>query len=482
MYIQLNRWFIFILALFIVPGVVYTQNPSLIQAHILILPAEFRDQHTFLSEQSFALYETLNSILEAESEYTLLSPEEFASILLDTLSPSSMNTGNQQDTMLNRLRNHPTLKLNHYDYLVSTTVIENEGTLDAEILFYNLQSERLDSDFSFSITDIPIDAIEKISQRILLQLLEYIGKNYNQTAHPDLELKLLRLQQRYTVGDTESYYEVVEEYRTLLEQYPSEPRVMAGIAKISARLGQIWRMWDNERSEWFLNVAYSYGYNALKQDPTNLDAHLALSLVFRIREIPQKMIEHLLLAEAENPDHFEVLLLAGEVYQGLYFQEGSDPERSLRYLKRALMMQPHNVAVQLAIAGTFKRLGRLDEGIRILEHLIQRHPQEAMAYNNLAGMYFARNDLCQAEQFYQKGLALDPENVFILYNAAIALGHNGKIDEALAYWKSLIDHPATTQRMLAIVRDQIEQLEATSNTFPQPLKPEQAGTQQSVNS
>jgi Flp pilus assembly protein TadD len=94
-------------------------------------------------------------------------------------------------------------------------------------------------------------------------------------------------------------------------------------------------------------------------------------------------------------------------------------------------LQPAQKAdIQIALARTLERQGRIDEAKKVYLEAIKTNPERADAHH-LMGLLHARNGDCQtAEQYYQKANQLDPENAELYCDLGYCFYLQQRWDEA----------------------------------------------------
>ena len=89
------------------------------------------------------------------------------------------------------------------------------------------------------------------------------------------------------------------------------------------------------------------------------------------------------LLDAEQMDHPRVLYLRGQAYRLMH-----EYRHALPPLQRASELDPENIHVFLALAWSYKRVGRIDQAIDAMKSAVELDCSSAIAQYNLA-CYFA---------------------------------------------------------------------------------------------
>ena len=109
-----------------------------------------------------------------------------------------------------------------------------------------------------------------------------------------------------------------------------------------------------------------------------------------------------------NPD-----ALVDKAYEYL---ERNEYSLALKILSYCLSIDPEDPEVLNGLGIALCELGELDESKIILERAIRYHPDDALSYANLAGVYWEFDDYEKAIFYYQKSIDLDPEISDSYYN------------------------------------------------------------------
>lgn len=111
------------------------------------------------------------------------------------------------------------------------------------------------------------------------------------------------------------------------------------------------------------------------------------------------------------------------------------------------MTESIHIAKQLQLAKEYKLKGMLDESRDVLLALIEAHPDLAIAYNNLGGIYFSQKQYQDSIDSYQKALDFQPDLLESYYNLGLAFSRLNRLKEAALAYESLLsikeDHTAS---------------------------------------
>ena len=89
---------------------------------------------------------------------------------------------------------------------------------------------------------------------------------------------------------------------------------------------------------------------------------------------------------------------------------------AIKLLGHCFSMDSKDPEILNGIGIVLCELGRLEDSKIILERAIKYHPDDALSYANLAGVYWEFNDYEKAIYYYKKSIDLDPEMSDSYYN------------------------------------------------------------------
>jgi len=98
------------------------------------------------------------------------------------------------------------------------------------------------------------------------------------------------------------------------------------------------------------------------------------------------------------------------------YLEGNEYLTALRLLSHCLSTDPEDPEVLNGIGIALCELGQLEESRIILERAVRYHPDDALSYANLAGVYWEFEDYEKAIHYYKKSIDLDSEMSDSYYN------------------------------------------------------------------
>jgi tetratricopeptide (TPR) repeat protein len=144
----------------------------------------------------------------------------------------------------------------------------------------------------------------------------------------------------------------------------------------------------------------------------------------------------------------------GVLYGQSSFTQGEElflhnkPQEALAYLESAVAEDPGNIRAFLYLGVSYQQLKRLDEAIVVYRQALPKAGQDtALIAFNLGNIYYARNNIPQAEEFYTQSLAANPSYASAYLNRANARLSRQALQEAIADYESYLSlEPGSAKR------------------------------------
>jgi tetratricopeptide (TPR) repeat protein len=174
----------------------------------------------------------------------------------------------------------------------------------------------------------------------------------------------------------------------------------------------------------------------LERDPDNTRALFLQSVIQEQRDDRVAATESLLRALAIDPELDQARLRAA-----IHMVESSAAQDAMPHLDYLRRRQPENAMIQLLQARCHDLLGESDEAIKILDELIERHPDFGQALAERAKFARRAADGAEAERLLTRAAVLEPGDYIINHACYQCLVANGKLKEA----KKLDAHLAQLQ-------------------------------------
>ena len=185
--------------------------------------------------------------------------------------------------------------------------------------------------------------------------------------------------QYYNQATSEGYTKAIVAYQEAVEL---DPRFSSAYSKQAlAVLEQVWYTGLPNKIQ--LEKSRPLIDRAILLDPQSSEAFTALG----------KWYAHFGdIEEAERAYERAMALEPGSVialvnYGNLMQWNKSDPASAIKLYERAIELDPQNISLRVQWAEAMKSVGQIDEGIRILEGVIERQPDAAAGYRVLATLY-----------------------------------------------------------------------------------------------
>lgn len=126
----------------------------------------------------------------------------------------------------------------------------------------------------------------------------------------------------------------------------------------------------------------------------------------------------------------------------------NEPTNALRYFEKGLVLAPENPILLNNLGNALVQLGRLDEAIDAYNRAIVADPAYPRPYGNLALVYQLADDAEAAMQYYQRYLALVPDDGEAHHNLGLLYMDAGRDEEAGAAFEAAARHlvPDTAER------------------------------------
>src|SRR5262249_16200323 len=126
-----------------------------------------------------------------------------------------------------------------------------------------------------------------------------------------------------------------------------------------------------------------------------------------------------------RPQDPRALLLLADAYFA-----GSDKERALDAMQKALRIKPDLLAAQLGLIRFYRTEGKLNEALAIAREMQKQRPKAAGGYESEADLLYAMKRWDEARAVLEKGLKMtsSPGLVPSLHLTLLRLGHQADAD------------------------------------------------------
>ncbi|MCW5964225.1 MAG: tetratricopeptide repeat protein [Bryobacterales bacterium] len=177
----------------------------------------------------------------------------------------------------------------------------------------------------------------------------------------------------------------------------------------------------------------------LQLEPENELAMKELALVYTSLGDSNKAIEMLTKVNSRNPTLRTMLELANAYEQVRDFENASD------VYKRALEMRPGELDILKRYAQALLFSDQIEPARVVLEEITTKAPEDVEAFLRLSQIYRQQGDFNKARAANNRAKELAPDNLEILYNDVNLLDAEGKTDEAIAQVKGMIAEAEKTR-------------------------------------
>jgi tetratricopeptide (TPR) repeat protein len=172
---------------------------------------------------------------------------------------------------------------------------------------------------------------------------------------------------------------------------------------------------------------------ALDQDPDNEDALSGLAMLYADSGDSKRATALLEKLTKKSPNPRAFALLAAN-YENMH-----EYALAAAAYRQALQLDPNRAEIKQYLAKDLALANQLDEALKLYEEVAQANPQDPQAYLRMSQIYRQQKKFDLARQSIDKAKALDPDNLEIRYNTVALLEAEGKIPDAIAALKSILD-------------------------------------------
>jgi adenylate cyclase len=171
---------------------------------------------------------------------------------------------------------------------------------------------------------------------------------------------------------------------------------------------------------------------AIGLDPSSAEAHGALSRILQhLDEFKESVME------AERA--IQLNLNSPEAYFTLGFTHCTEGriEEGLGYFHKALELDPLSVAKARVLALALGIVGRGEEARAMLGKMLRIYPENPTVLLSLAESYIFEKDYSKAQEYVDRGLALNPVETLLLMNQGLVYAFTGRPEQARAMLRKL---------------------------------------------
>ena len=171
---------------------------------------------------------------------------------------------------------------------------------------------------------------------------------------------------------------------------------------------------------------------AIRLDPSSADAHAALAITLQYLDEFKESLEEAQKAIQLNPN-------AAEAYFALGFTHCTEGriEESLPFFRKALELDPLSVQKARTLAHALGVAGKGEEARAMLSKMRRIYPENPTVYLSLAESWILDKDYAKAQEFIDKGQAVNPVEPLLLINQGLLYAYAGKPEQARAMLRKL---------------------------------------------
>lgn len=177
---------------------------------------------------------------------------------------------------------------------------------------------------------------------------------------------------------------------------------------------------------------------ALELEPDNSDALTGLAMVYSEAGNTQEAADLLRRAADKDPNPRSLAALANA------YEQMKDYALAAETLRRALDRSEGNVDLKRAYADDLVRSDQLDAALKIFDELVAADPKDAQSELRISQIYRQKRDFTKAREAADKAKQIDSGNIEIRYNDVSLLEAQGRLPEAIAVLKQILESTAHT--------------------------------------
>jgi tetratricopeptide (TPR) repeat protein len=175
---------------------------------------------------------------------------------------------------------------------------------------------------------------------------------------------------------------------------------------------------------------------ALALDANNQDAMSGLAMVYAEAGNTKEAADLLRQAAEKDPTPRSLTALANA------YEQMKDYGLAAETLRRALDQSGGNAELKRAYAEDLVRSDQVDAALKVFEELVAADPKDAQSELRISQIYRQKRDFTKARAAAEKAKQIDATNVEVQYNDVSLLEAEGKLPQAIARLKEILDSSA----------------------------------------
>jgi tetratricopeptide (TPR) repeat protein len=215
-------------------------------------------------------------------------------------------------------------------------------------------------------------------------------------------------------------HRAIDEFKIITEKDPKDVDSLV-------MMGRLYRVLSNSVDA---EAAFK---KALAAEPDNEDAATGLASLYSDRGDP-KAASALLEGLAKKRPSSKAYVNLANAYEGMH-EYGLAADA----YKKAIDLDPSHPELKEVQAQDLAMAGRFDEALAVYSDIAENDPKSAKPYIGMSQIYREQKNYAKAREVLNKAKELEPDNLEVRYSEAGLLENEGKIPEAIAALKSVLD-------------------------------------------
>jgi len=180
--------------------------------------------------------------------------------------------------------------------------------------------------------------------------------------------------------------------------------------------------------------AAKYFKEAVKYDPTNVEAHHGLGLAYAMLKQLHAAIPEFQKAVELNPRFAEAYFNLGIAYNRM-----GQADMALEKWQTALKIDPNHGRTHQALGGYyFLQAGDIQKAVNYLLHAIRLMPTKKEPHAVLAAIYLKQGLYRSAAPELREVLKVDPRDTAALYQLGVVYHNENQLDQAAACYRKVL--------------------------------------------
>lgn len=362
--------------------------------------------------------------------------------------------------------------------------LHNEGNIKEAEKLYNILLEMSPEDFNvlnlYGLLCISKKdskkAVNLLSKAVVLSKSPYVicnlAKAHLACNECEKALKLFKQAADMNYQDGDLYYSMAITYKKLKKLDMAAQCYEKAIEINPANYNAGYNLIVVYRDLKMYKEAINYANRCLLIKPESEEIYSLLSYLYECVKDLKSAIKALEKAVKINPTQYLYYYNLGVLYSKIF-----DPENSILNYKKVIELKPNSVAalvnlsclyrkedinlslqyilkareyspkaknVLLNLSQIYKDLYKNNESIEVLNELLESNSNSHEAFSLLGMNYMDIGDYNKALDFYEKAVALQPDNSSYLHGKAVALKYLGRIDEFKALMNTVLKKDPNT--------------------------------------